>query len=181
MESDFLDSMDDSASLAVDMKQLTAAASHLHELQVEYDLLMETLEDTKKRLDAFRHETLPQMMAMAGVSSITDLEGRTYKLVTKYHCSPNKNEGDQQLMVHWLREKGGGHLVKAVAKVDAEFLSELRRYEIPHKEETNVNTMSLKSWLIDIVGGKGGTIQVPIEEVPKILHFVGLPEVEVKE
>jgi hypothetical protein len=180
----FLDSEDwddDSLMQQVDMKQLTTAAKHLNELREEYERKEQEAEEAKKRYASFKHETMPQMMAMAGVSAVTDDQGREYKLVTKYHCSPNKNEDDKLLMRHWLQNYGGDHLVKRQAIVDGHLIEKLLQWNIPHKEETNVNTMSLKAWLIDQIGGKGGQVRIQPEEIPKIFHFIGLPEVEIKE
>ena len=74
-------------------------------------------------------------------------------------------------MSDWLRENQGEHLIKSVANVDAADVDKLKDNGIPFTEKNDINTNSLKAFLMDGLGLKGGVQKFTVEDIPACIHF----------
>jgi hypothetical protein len=113
-------------------------------------------------------------MAMfnAGVEELKLMSGGVLTYNRKFHCTPNKNEEDKRFLADWLRAHNApDKLIKQRAAVDASQIQKLKDDGIPYTEICDFNTNSLKAFLMDLIGAKGGTPQVQATEIPDVAHF----------
>ena len=101
------------------LKNLSTMGEKLKELKLAMDVKAAEAEQAKKAYEHFANVIIPQEMFSAGVESIGLSSGGSLKVKRNYYCQPNKNEEDRRTIVKWLRENGGGHLVKHDAAVSA--------------------------------------------------------------
>ena len=101
------------------LKNLSTMGEKLKELKLAMDIKAAEAEQAKKAYEHFANVIIPQEMFSAGVESIGLSSGGSLKVKRNYYCQPNKNEEDRRTIVKWLRENGGGHLVKHDASVSA--------------------------------------------------------------
>ena len=120
-------------------------------------------------------------MFSIGVESITLVNGGTIRVQHKYYCQPNKNDGDKQIMANWLREHNGEDLIKETANVSPDDIDKLKESGIPYIAKSDINTNSLKAFLVKGLGVNSGVQQFSIEDIPACMHFqqVTFTELEV--
>ena len=128
-------------------------------------------EQAKKEYEHFANVILPQEMFSVGLTSLTLANGGQINVQHKYYCQPNKNEADRKTMSDWLREHQGEHLIKSIANVDAADVDKLKDNGIPYTEKNDINTNSLKAFLMDGLGLKGGVQKFTVEDIPACIHF----------
>ena len=159
------------------IEEMRAMADRLVEMEFNYTTLQEKANQAKKLYDEFRCVTVPTAFRMAGITSLETTGGARINIRRKYYCSPNKNEEDQKSMCDWLREHNGGDLIKSKAVVDSTQIPKLLEAGIPHTQQTEVNTTSLKAWLKREVG-EGSVATIKLEEIPPYMHFIQMDEAE---
>ena len=160
------------------LKNLSQMGEKLKELQARMLETQAVAEQAKKEFEHFANVIIPQEMFSAGVDSIGLSSGGSLKIKHNFYCQPNKNADDRAKIVKWLRENGGGHLVKHDASVSAEDMDKLTQNGIPFIENTNVNTTSLKAFLKDKIGATTGVQQIKPEDIPECIHFQEVTTVE---
>lgn len=128
-------------------------------------------EQAKKEYEHYANVILPQEMFSVGLTSLTLADGGQVNVQHKYYCQPNKNDNDRKVMSDWLRENQGEHLIKSVANVDAADVDKLKDNRIPFTEKNDINTNSLKAFLMDGLGLKGGVQKFTVEDIPACIHF----------
>lgn len=153
------------------LKNLSQMGSHLKELKIKMLQTELQYEEAKKAYEYYANTVMPQEMYNAGVTRIELLDGGMLTYERKYYCTPNKNEGDKQIMADWLRTQGGDFLIKERAAVDASKIEDLKKAGIPFTEICDFNTQSLKAFLRDKIGAAGGTAQLTIDQIPACMHF----------
>lgn len=161
------------------LKNLSQMGEKLKELKVAMEAAAAAAEQAKKEYEHFANVIIPQEMFAVGVDSIGLASGGSLKVKRNFYCQPNKNEADRKKIVQWLRENGGGHLVKHDATVSAEDMSKLDTAGVPYIENTVVNTASLKAFLKDKIGATTGVQQITIEDIPECVHFQEVTTVEI--
>ena len=119
----------------------------------------------------FANVILPQEMFSVGLTSLTLANGGQINVQHKYYCQPNKNDADRKTMSDWLRKNQGEHLIKSIANVDAADVDKLKDSGIPFTEKNDINTNSLKAFLMDGLGLKGGVQKFTVEDIPACIHF----------
>lgn len=107
------------------LKNLSTMGERLKELKLAMEVKAAEAEQAKKAYEHFANVIIPQEMFSAGVESIGLSSGGSLKVKRNYYCQPNKNEEDRKTIVKWLRENGGGHLVKHDASVSAADMEKL--------------------------------------------------------
>lgn len=162
------------------LKNLSQMGEKLKELKIAMDAAAATAEQTKKAYEHYANVIIPQQMFSAGIDSIGLSSGGSLKVKRNFYCQPNKNEADRKTIVKWLRENGGGHLVKHDASVSAEDMDKLDAQGIPYIENTSVNTISLKAFLKDKIGATTGVQQISIDDIPACIHFQEVTTVELE-
>jgi hypothetical protein len=128
-------------------------------------------EQAKKEYEHFANVILPQEMFSVGLTSLTLANGGQINVQHKYYCQPNKNDADRKTMSDWLRKNQGEHLIKSIANVDAADVDKLKDNGIPYTEKNDINTNSLKAFLMDGLGLKGGVQKFTVEDIPACIHF----------
>ena len=153
------------------MKNLSAMGEHLRQLKAAVIEAEDALARAKKEYEHWANVVLPQEMYSMGVESITLSTGDSIRLRRNFYCQPNKNAEDRKIMLDWLREHGGAHLIVEEAQVDTDNVPLLREAGIPFVETSTVNTHKLKAWLKDGIGASTGQQRFAIEDVPRCMHF----------
>lgn len=162
------------------LKNLSEMGEKLKELQIAMLQTQAAAEQAKKAYEHFANVVIPQEMFSLGVESIGLSTGGSIKLKHNFYCQPNKNDADRKKIVEWLRQNGGGHIVKSEASVSAEDISKLKADGIPYVENTAVNTASLKAFLKDKIGATTGIQQIKLEDIPDCIHFQEVTTVELE-
>jgi len=163
------------------LKNLSEMGERLKQLKLDMDVAEAQYSDAKKAYEHYANQILPMEMFTAGVAEVKLMSGGTMSYVRKFYCQPNKNDTDKQVMSMWLRENGGEHLIKEKASVDASQMDALRASGIPYVEISDFNTNSLKAFLTDKIGAKGGIAQIQVQDIPACMHFqeVGIVTIDV--
>lgn len=168
---------DDLSYLSVDkqdkkvLKNLSQMGEHLMELNKNMLTKEAEYEQAKKEYEHFANVILPQEMFSVGLTSMTLANGGQINVQHKYYCQPNKNDEDRRTMSDWLRKNQGDHLIKSVASVAAADIDKLKEEGIPFTEKNDINTNSLKAFLMDGLGLKGGVQKFTVEDIPACIHF----------
>lgn len=168
---------DDLSYLSVDkqdkkvLKNLSQMGEHLMELNKNMLTKEAEYEQAKKEYEHFANVILPQEMFSVGLTSMTLANGGQINVQHKYYCQPNKNDEDRRTMSDWLRKNQGEHLIKSVASVAAADIDKLKEEGIPFTEKNDINTNSLKAFLMDGLGLKGGVQKFTVEDIPACIHF----------
>ena len=160
------------------LKNLSQMGEKLKELKIAMEAAAAEAEQTKKAYEHYANVILPQQMFSAGVDSIGLSSGGSLKIKRNFFCQPNKNAEDRATIVKWLRENGGGHLVKHDATVSADDFDKLQESGVPFVENTSVNSQSLKAFLKDKIGATTGVQQISIDQIPACIHFSEVTTVE---
>ena len=163
------------------LQNLTKMGEHLKALKLKMIEAEAAAKEAKKEYEYYASSVLPMEMYNAGVTELTLASGGKMTYERKFHCQPNKNDEDKQIMAEWLREHGGAYIIKESAKVDGAQLDKLRAADIPYAEISDINTNSLKAFLKDKLGVGEGTAQIQMQDIPACMHFqeVGFVDIEV--
>lgn len=153
------------------LKNLSKMCERLKTLQINMLRKQAEADQAKKEFEHYANVVLPQEMFSVGLSSLTLSNGGQVTVQRKYYCQPNKNEEDRKIMAEWLRKNNGEHLIKSVANVDKADIDKLKEQGIPFVEKNDINTNSLKSFLLDGLGLKSGTQKFTVEDIPACIHF----------
>ena len=164
------------------MKNLSTMGEHLKALKARVVEAEDALAQAKKEYEHWANVVLPQEMYSMGVESMTLSSGGSISLKRNFYCQPNKNAEDRKVMLDWLREHGGSHLIVEEAQVDTENVQKLEDAGIPFVETSTVNTQRLKAWLKDGIGVSSGQQKFAIDEIPRCMHFqeVTVADIDVK-
>ena len=164
------------------MGNLSKMGEHLKALKNRVLEAEDALARAKKEYEHWANVVLPQEMFSLGVESLTLSSGGSITLKRNFYCQPNKNAEDRKVMLDWLREHGGEHLITEEAQVDTDNVQLLKDAGIPYVETSTVNTQRLKAWLKDGIGVSTGQQRFTIDEVPRCMHFqeVTIADIDVK-
>jgi len=174
----FLEEEEGVSSTAI-LRDVADKARHLLELKWDMDEKEEAYLEAKKLYDEFRCTTLPTYMEMTGLESIVTAGGAKVEVVSKYYCSPNKNEKDLDTMEKFLSSHGMQTLVNKEVVTPETTIPLLEEAGIPFTVVRAINTNSLKAWLKDQIGANGGKQQFGIQDIPDCMHFVQIKECEI--
>lgn len=167
------------------MQQMGLAAHQMEVLKGEMEEAQKKFDEAKNAYDTYRCVTLPNILSMHGIREIMLDSGMVVKVDKMFYCSPNKNDMDRNLMAGWLRENGGGSLVKediVIGNVDDAVKRLLEENLIPYSQTLSMNTNSIKAFLKDLRGYKKGSVErVGIDDIPSCFHFVERDECVIKE
>ena len=153
------------------LKNLSQMGEQMMKLRKDMLTKEAEYEAAKKEYEHYANVILPQEMFSVGLTSITLANGGQINVQHKYYCQPNKNDDDRKLMSDWLRGHQGEHLIKSQASVSSEDIDKLKEQGIPFTEKNDINTNSLKSFLMDGLGLKGGVQKFTVEDIPPCIHF----------
>jgi hypothetical protein len=160
----------DTSMFIRDVKEKVA---RMHQLELAVVLAEAALKDAKQACDTYKATVVVAAFTSAGITSIQDDQGNSVKLKPEYYCNPNKNDDDRKKLAVWLEKNGGGHLLKHEGRVSVDQYASLEEAGIPFVDKREVNTNSLKSYLIDLLGYKeGGQARISLGDIPEHVHFV---------
>lgn len=158
--------------------QLKNGMATLIRLRTELLEAEEAYEAAKKAFEDYSREILPGIMRQNNVYSVTTTEGLVANLVTKTHVNVTKSKVND--VCTWLEKHDGGFLVKTDYLVPPDVAKHLMATGIPCEKVSNVNTNSLKSFLLDKLGQRTGPKTLDIGEIPDGINFFQYDEVDFK-
>ncbi len=161
------------------LKNLSVMGGRLKELKLKVVETEAAYKEAQKEYDYYASSVLPMEMFNAGITSLELADGGRMTYERNYYCQPNKNVADREIIVRWLREQGGDHLIKQKASVDGKQIPLLKDAEIPFTEIDDINTNSLKAFLKDKLGISGGVQQITMDEIPEAMHFYEVGQVTI--
>lgn len=114
IDNDMLEGLAEGAAQAApNLAEIKAVASKLVGLQAIKDGLEEQLKNISNELHTIKHDTLPSMMASAGLASIKLDDGATIKVDDFCSGSLPKDPEKRQKALDWLVENDGEGIIKA--------------------------------------------------------------------
>lgn len=164
--------MNFSREVEVAMKEMLRLRDALAEAEEAY-------KKAKRQYADFNEKVLTDMMALNGITSLKLTNGLTATVVTKTNVHVSKE--NMQKVTTWLAENDGEHIIHREMVVSEDKKDLLNKLNIPFEEVTNVNTSSLKSFLLDRLGQKGGYAYINKEDIPEGISFYQHDVVEFKE
>lgn len=160
-------------------REVEVAMKEMLRLRDNLTAAEEAYKKAKRQYTDFNEKVLTDMMALNGITSLKLTNGLTATVVTKTNVHVNKE--NMQKVTEWLAENDGEHLVHREMVVPEDRKELLQTLKIPFEEVTNVNTTSLKSFLLDRLGQKGGYAYINKENIPEGISFYQHDVVEFKE
>ena len=132
----------------------------------------------KAAFEDYSREILPDIMRQNGVYSVTTEDGLVANMTTKTHVNVTKSKIDS--VCQWLTKNGGDFLVKRQYVVPKNVADKLMEDGVDCAEVTDVNTNSLKSFLLDKLGQRTGPQDITVDQIPDGINFFQYDEVEFK-
>jgi len=169
-----LENLSAAGSLVADLKQKIA---HMRQLELKAVELEAAFKEAQRAYEEYKAKVVVAAMVNAGVSKLQDEQGNSITLKSNYYLNPNKNDQDRAIIAAWIKKYQGDHLLKHHAEVDGALIDKLKETGVPFADKTDVNTNSLKSFLIDLLGYKGGLARIQLTDIPDCMHFVVEQEV----
>jgi hypothetical protein len=155
------------------MQDLLAKIKVMRELDFTAMELEEKAKKARQAFDEYKAKTVVTAMQATGFTTLKDDNGLTISLENKYYLNPNKNDADRKIINDWLKKYGGDHLLKHQGIVPEAELDKLKENNIPFDDKIDVNTNSLKSFVLDLLGyKKGGAAKIELKDIPDCMHFV---------
>lgn len=179
-DTSYLDDVADKYNVSEQMNQYI---SHLRELEYEMMCTEEAFKKAKAKRDEFATKVLPEFFAAQGVASIKCEDGARIDIVTQTKASIKKGNDDGESakasIATWLRSHGAESLIKSKCYVPAAYLEQLKQTRIPFEEKVDINTNSLKAYIIDALGQNGSPATITPDDIPQGLSFYQWNEAKV--
>lgn len=157
-----------SAAFIADVKAKLAVMRNLERKVIETQA---AFEKAKQDLEDYKAKVVVASMVTAGLNSLQDDEGNTVRIESKYYCNPNKDKGREEIEA-WVKKMGGEHLLKHFGKVAGDQLPILKEAGIPFADVADINTNSLKSFILDLLGEKKNSVKrISLADIPEPIHF----------
>lgn len=161
------------------MAQIQGHVKKLRELQWKMLEAEEAFKEAEKVYLDYSRTVMPDLFKMNGLDVLRMDDGTMVRVVTKTQCSINKNDADRANVAKWLRDHGADNLVKSECIVPPSQIEKLKANSITYKEETTMNTNSVKAFVLDQLGQKGSPATITTEDLPKGLNFFQFDEMEI--
>lgn len=155
---------------------------YVHRLRELQWAMIEKEEEYKKAKEAyesFSRKTVPDIFKMNGIDALMTETGQKVAVVTKTTCSITKSK--KELVAKWLQEHGAGDLIKEDCTVPITEINKLEQAGIIFERNKDMNTNSVKAFLLDALGQKGGTAIISQEDIPDGISFYQWDEMEITE
>lgn len=165
------------------LQQINTDCDKLVELKMQMMLAEEKFEAAKKAYSDFATKQIPQLFKNNGLDMIATASGTRVRIVTKTRASILKGQDDgrtsKEIIAKWLREHDADHLIKEQLICPQSQLEALKQAGITFQEDMNINTNSLKSLIIDMLGQNGGVPVINKDDLPEGLSFYQWDEAEI--
>ena len=168
--SDFYEDIEGSSEPASAItEQASKFAQELRSKQEAVDNATKILKSATDEYNQLAHDIVPNFYKANGISKMCLEDGTEVSIDEKLTCSPTKSSMEQ--LVKWLRDNGGGDLVKSKLETESSYADKLTSLGIPFVESTTVNTNSLKSWLKDALGKSGSVARLEYKDIPDFVNL----------
>ena len=167
--------LEDVAPASNELGAIAEAAQRAQILRDEIDELMRQVKEKEQRLKSLTEQEMPDLMQELNVKDFTLTDGSKVGLVDIVSASIpsagaiDRAKGDnreelyerQQQCFDWLRDNGGGELIKSSVEVQfgkgedgscTEFKKELRDKKIFYRDSMGVHPQSLKAFIAECLG-----------------------------
>lgn len=165
------------------MAEIQKQTEELRRLEFEMMAAEDAFEKAKKAFNDFAIKTLPDLYLTNGITSMSTPDGATISIVTKTSASIKKGSDQgktsKQSIAKWLREHNGENLIKSECHVASEARHLLEETGIPYEETMDINTNSLKAFVIDALGQNGSPATITPDDLPQGLSFYQWNQAEV--
>lgn len=161
------------------MKQIQSHVTKLRQLQWEMISAEEAYRQAEKNYLEYSRNIMPDLFKNNGLNELRTDDNTLVRIVTKTNCSINKNEKDKENVAKWLEEHGASSLIKSECVVPISQLCKLKEANITFEKVSNMNTNSVKAFVLDELGQRGNPASITREDLPKGLNFFQYDEVEV--
>lgn len=158
--------------------ELKSGLEILMRLRQEFLDAEEKYKQAKAAFEDYSREVLPDIMRQNGVYSVTTEDGLVANMTTKTHVNVTKSKMDA--VCQWLSKNGGDFLIKRQYVVPQNVAVKLMDDGIDCAELSDVNTNSLKSFLLDKLGQRTGPQDITVDQIPDGINFFQYDEVEFK-
>ena len=159
--------------------ELKGGLEILMRLRKEFLDAEEKYKQAKAAFEDYSREVLPDIMRQNGVYSVTTEDGLVANMTTKTHVNVTKSKIDK--VCQWLSQNGGDFLIKRQYVVPKNVAEKLMDDGVDCAELTDVNTNSLKSFLLDKLGQRTGSVpDITVDQIPDGINFFQYDEVEFK-
>lgn len=159
--------------------ELKGGLETLMRLRKEFFDAEEKYKQAKTAFEDYSREVLPDMMRQNGVYSVTTEDGLTANMTTKTYVNVTKSKMEK--VCQWLSQNGGDFLIKRQYIVPKNVAEKLMNDGVDCAELADVNTNSLKSFLLDKLGQKTGSLPgITVDQIPDGINFFQYDEVEFK-
>lgn len=159
--------------------ELKGGLDILMRLRKEFLDAEEKYKQAKAAFEDYSREVLPDIMRQNGVYSVTTEDGLVANMTTKTHV--NVTKAKMEKVCQWLSQNGGDFLIKRQYVVPKNVADKLMDDGVDCAELTDVNTNSLKSFLLDKLGQRtGGLPEITVDQIPDGINFFQYDEVEFK-
>lgn len=165
------------------MEQLRKQSETLRELEFAMMAAEDAYEQAKARFTEYATKTLPQLYLDNGIDSLTLSDGKTIRIATKTRASilkgADNGKTSKALIGKWLREHDGENLITSTITVDEQAKPMLNKVGIPYSEDMDINTNSLKAFIVGALGQSGSPATITMDDLPKGLSFYQWQQAEV--
>lgn len=135
-------------------------------------------EAAKKDYENYATKVIPDCFMNAGINSVTLNDGRSIVIQQKTVCNINKQLKND--VAQWLIKQHAGALVKTQNIVSSDDVPKLVQAGIDFSTTCDMNTNSVKAWVVDALGQNGGTAQLQVQDLPKGLNFYQFEQAVIK-
>lgn len=161
MSDEFLVKAAEKQQLTVNMQELGDLTQQLVELrrkitQKELELASLNLQETKLSKEIF-----PQYLAKYGFKDLSLLDGRKITIKKDIFARIPKEPAKRREALAWLKEHGGGELIKSALVVDdpsPDLIEKVQEMGLFYSQNEDVVTNSLLAFLREVLGLKKGAM-----------------------
>lgn len=165
------------------MKQLQEQTAKLRELEFAMMAAEDAYNQAKDAFTEYATKILPDLYLRNGIDSMTTTDGKTVRIVTKTSASIKKGSDQgatsKRQIAEWLRKHDGAHLIKQQNVVDGQATQMLVDAGIPFRADMDINTNSLKAFIVGALGQTGSPATITADDLPQGLSFYQWSQAEV--
>lgn len=167
------------------LKAVAQASTEYKALQSQVEQVEEQLKQLKADAETLGSYVVPELLSRAGLKKFSLEDGTEVSCKEQVFCSlPKTDPVARDKALDWLNTNGGGSLIKDTLVVESptEALVESLKGQYRLERKRDVNAMSLKSFMSELLGIKKNTVaQVEPDEVPPELHLFIKNQTTIKE
>lgn len=145
--SDALDYLTETQAPTQLLESVKKQSTILKQLEFEMMIAEEKFRQAQQKYLDFATKQLPELYLGAGIASLKLEDGSTIGIKT--HTKASIKKGKEQSVLDFLRSHNADNLIKEELVVSQVNYDALKAAGIPFEEKSNVNTNSLKAYVLD--------------------------------